>query len=162
MRYAGIIYNDFSSAQGVCLTVFTQGCNLRCKGCHNPGAWDFDGGKPFTIETMHNILEGIEANGIKRNLCIQGGEPLADRNIFLTRLIIDSVKEKYPDIKIYLWTGYTYEDLQSRIDTPIKYILSTIDCLIDGPYIEEKRDITLHMRGSRNQRVIYLKEQETK
>jgi len=85
-----------------------------------------------------------------------GGEPLCDRNIFLTALLIQEVKKNYPDQKIYLWSGYVYEDLLNRKDNKTNYILDNIDYLIDGPYIEELRDITLPMRGSSNQRIIQL------
>lgn len=158
MRYSGIIYNDFSSASGVCLSFFTQGCPHRCHGCHNPETWDFEGGKEFTTDTLSSIISGLQANGIHRNLCIMGGEPLCPDNLFLTHLVISSVKEVLPDTKIYIWSGYTYEELAKQSDSHMKYILTTADFLIDGPYIEAQRDITLPMRGSRNQRVIDLKQ----
>lgn len=158
MRYSGIIYNDTVAAPGICLTVFTQGCPHHCPGCHNPETWDYNGGQSFTNDTLNSIIKGLRANNIERTLCIMGGEPLCDRNIFLTSLIINQVKIKYPNQKIYLWTGYTYEELSKRQDSKTEYILSNIDCLIDGPYLEEYRNITLQMRGSSNQRIIYPKE----
>lgn len=158
MRYSGIIYNDTAAAPGVCLTFFTQGCPHHCKGCHNPETWDYEGGQRFTNDVLEDIIRGLHANGVNRTLCIMGGEPLCDRNIFLTALLIQQVKIKYPNQKIYLWTGYTYEELVKRQDNKTKYVLSNIDCLIDGPFIEELRDTTLQMRGSSNQRIIYPKE----
>ena len=158
MRYSGIIYNDTAAAPGVCLTFFTQGCPHRCHGCHNPETWDFDGGKEFTNGTLNSVLTGLRKNGIERTLCIMGGEPLCDRNVFLTALLIKEVKQKYPNQKIYLWTGYLLENLLKQEDAKIKYILSQIDYLIDGPYVEELRDVSLQMRGSSNQRVISVKE----
>ena len=158
MRYSGIIYNDTAAAPGVCLTFFTQGCPHHCKGCHNPETWDYEGGQRFTNDILEDIIRGLRANGVNRTLCIMGGEPLCDRNIFLTALLIQQVKAKYPNQKIYLWTGYTYEELVKRHDNKTKYVLSNIDCLIDGPFIEELRDTTLQMRGSSNQRIIYPKE----
>jgi anaerobic ribonucleoside-triphosphate reductase activating protein len=156
MRFAGIIYNDIASAPGICLTFFAQGCNSRCEGCHNPETWDFCGGKEFTQETLKSIIDGLVANGVSRSLAIQGGEPLCEENLFLTDLLISEVKKKYPDIKIYLWTGFIYEDLLESSNQRLKNILNSIDVLIDGPYKKEERDITLFMRGSRNQRVIKL------
>ena len=79
-----------------------------------------------------------------------GGEPLCDRNIFLTALLIQEVKKNYPDQKIYLWSGYVYEDLLNRKDNKTNYILDNIDYLIDGPFIKELKDVTLPMRGSSN------------
>ena len=157
MKYAGIIKNDFSAAPGVSLSFFTQGCPHRCQGCHNQETWDFNGGKEFTHETLNSILEGLTANGVKRTLCIRGGEPLCPENTFLTHLVIQTAKETIPDLKVYLWTGYLYEDLKNSTDTVIQNIFQLVDVLIDGPYIEHERDITEPLRGSRNQKIIYLK-----
>ena len=157
MKYSGLILNDFTAAPGVSVTFFAQGCPFRCKGCHNPETWDFEGGLEFTNNTLNQIITGLTANGIKRNLAIMGGEPLCQENLFLTVLIINEVKSQLPDTKIYIWTGYLYEDLLNDNNVRIQSILNTIDCLIDGPYIEELRDTTLSMRGSSNQRIIKLK-----
>lgn len=158
MRYASINFNDITAAPGLCVTVFLQGCPHHCPGCHNPTTWDFNGGEEFTAETMTAIIEGLNAQNIQRNLCIMGGEPLAPQNTFLTNMIINEAKLHYPDIKIYVWTGYTYEEIQLLCDSHVKHILEQADYLIDGRYIEELRDITLEMRGSSNQRIIDLKE----
>lgn len=154
MRYAGIIKNDFSAAPGTSVTFFTQGCPHRCEGCHNPETWDFEGGEEVTHDTILEVIEAITANGLHRNLCIMGGEPLCSENQFLTNLIINSVKEKLPDTKIYLWTGYCLEDLDMS-NNRVKSILEQVDCLIDGPYDKTKRDVSLFMRGSSNQRILY-------
>ena len=156
MKYAGIIYNDFAGAPGVSLSFFVQGCPIRCPGCHNQETWDFNGGREFTNKTLDSIINGLVANGIKRTFCVMGGEPLCPENLFLTDLVMTTVKDKYPDIKIYLWTGYTYEHLQQEEDTHLKHILSMTNVLIDGPFILEQRDITLPLRGSRNQKVRQL------
>lgn len=155
MKYSGIIYNDFAAAPGVALSFFTQGCPHHCLGCHNPETWDFDGGKEFTYEIVDKVIEGLTANGIHRSLCIMGGEPLCPENEFLTHLLVSTVKEKLPDTSIYIWTGYLYEDLLKR-GGRINQIFELSDYLIDGPYIEAKRDITLSLRGSSNQRIINL------
>ena len=154
MRYAGIIKNDFSAAPGTSVTFFTQGCPHRCEGCHNPETWDFEGGEEVTHDTILGVIEAITANGLHRNLCIMGGEPLCPENQFLTNLIINSVKEKLSDTKIYLWTGYCLEDLDMN-NNRVKSILEQVDCLIDGPYDKTKRDVSLFMRGSSNQRILY-------
>ena len=158
MRYAGLIKNDTAAAPGICVTFFVQGCPLRCPGCHNPESWDFDGGKEFTPEVLDEIISGLTANNINRTLCIMGAEPLCSENLFLTTLIIKEVRQQKPNVKIYLWTGYTYEELLSKktSNPKLEYVLDNIDCLIDGPFIREEKDITLQMRGSRNQRIIYL------
>lgn len=87
-----------------------------------------------------------------------GGEPLCKENLFLVDLVIHQVKEALPDTKIYVWTGSTYEELKNKEDNLLQDILNHTDVLIDGPFIESERDITLFMRGSSNQRVLYLKE----
>ena len=158
MKYAGIIRNDVAAGQGVNVTFFVQGCEQHCPGCHNQQTWDFDGGYEFTQDTMNDIINSLSANGVQRNLSIMGGEPLHPNNLFLTNLIIEEVKKVYPNIKIYLWTGYIYENLLEKNEKLLQNILENIDVLIDGPFIKEQRDITLAMRGSRNQRVIDLKE----
>ena len=160
MRYAGLIKNDLAAAPGVCVSFFVQGCPLRCPGCHNPESWDFEGGKEFSMKVLADIMNGLSANGIERPLCIMGGEPLCTENLFLTTLIIKEVKHYKPDTKIYLWTGYTYEDLKEKQNPRIDYIFDNIDFLIDGPYVQELRDITLSMRGSSNQRIIDLSEKK--
>ena len=160
MKYAGIIRNDVAAGQGVNVTFFVQGCEQHCPGCHNQQTWDFDGGYEFTQDTMNDIINSLSANGVQRNLSIMGGEPLHPNNLFLTNLIIEEVKKVYPNIKIYLWTGYIYENLLERNEKLLQNILENIDVLIDGPFIKEQRDITLAMRGSRNQRIINLKEKK--
>lgn len=157
MKYSGLILNDIAAAPGLCVSFFTQGCPHRCKGCHNPETWDFDGGKDFTPATLEKIITGLTAQGIERNLCIMGGEPLCDNNVFLVLLVLKEVKAKLPNTKVYIWTGYTYEQLKYNSNPHLAAVLELTDYLIDGPYIEELRDITLEMRGSSNQRIIALK-----
>ena len=156
MQYAGLIKNDFSAAPGVSVSFYTQGCPHRCPGCHNPETWDFKGGKEFTANLLEEIIEALQANGIKRSFCILGGEPLCPENEFLTCMIVHHVKEKLPETEIYVWTGYTYDQLKVNTSPHLQNILQFIDYIVDGPYIEAERDITLPMRGSRNQRVIKI------
>ncbi len=158
MRYSGLITNDITAAPGLCVSFFTQGCPHRCPGCHNPETWDFNKGKEFTSETLDTIIKALTAQNIQRNLCIMGGEPLCEENAFLTCLVIGEVKRRVPNTKIYIWSGYTYEELIARGNPHIRDSLRLADVLIDGPYIAAERDITLEMRGSRNQRIIDLSE----
>lgn len=160
MRYAGIIANDFAAAPGICTTFFVQGCPIKCPGCQNPETWDFEGGKEFTTDTLNKLEKYLLANNIKRTLCIMGGEPLCQENLFLTSMIITEIKNKIPDLKIWIWSGYEYEDIQKEsISNPkIEFILNEVNGLVTGPYIESLRDITLPMRGSSNQKIIKLKD----
>ena len=107
---------------------------------------------------MEKIISGLTANGVKRSLCILGGEPLCEDNEFLTNLVIRTVKEKLPDVKIYIWTGYTYEELVKKNSPKVNQILQMADYLIDGPFINNLKDLSLQMRGSSNQRIINLHE----
>lgn len=157
MRYAGIIKNDITAGKGVCLSFFTQGCPLRCKGCHNPNTWDFSGGKEFTQNVLDEIIRDISLNGIIRPLCIMGGEPLCEDNLSMTLQIIHEVRKAYPELPIYIWTGNVYEALITNPDERLVEIMQTIDYLIDGPFMLELRDTTLPMRGSSNQRIIDVK-----
>ena len=143
---------------GVRYVVFLQGCPLRCKCCHNPETWDFRGGEPYTIQMAYEIIEALNEDNVFRSLCLQGGEPLAPSNVRGVMSLIYRVKQESPHTKIYIWSGYLYEELLQRAknDPELKYILAAADVLIDGPYIETLRDITLKMRGSSNQRIIDL------
>lgn len=156
-RYSGLIHNDISAAPGLCVTYFAQGCPHHCPGCHNPETWNFNGGKEFTADLFDEIVKALTAQGIQRTFCIMGGEPLCPENACLTDSIIQYVKQELPDTKIYIWSGYTYEELMENGHPNAKEALSYCDVLIDGRFIQEERDITLDMRGSRNQRIIKLK-----
>lgn len=156
-----MIKNDFAAAPGVCVSFFTQGCPHHCPGCQNPETWDFDGGYEFTNKTLDNLMEALTANDIHRDLCIMGGEPLCPENQFLTLMIVNEVKNKLPDTKIYIWTGYTLEELQNSNNIKRIYqILSQCEAIVDGRYEQDKRDITLLMRGSSNQNIIKVKDIE--
>ena len=161
MKYAGIINNDVVNGYDVCVSYWCQGCVFHCPGCHNPQTWDFGGGMDANEDELINyIQDAIALNGIQRNLSILGGEPLCDENIEFTHKLINSVKSKYPTIMIFLWTGYIWEDILSRLDkyTTIRQdILENINVLIDGRFDINLRDITLPFRGSKNQRVIDVK-----
>jgi anaerobic ribonucleoside-triphosphate reductase activating protein len=156
MRYSGLILNDITAAPGLCVSFFTQGCPHHCPGCHNPDTWAFEGGKQFTAGTLNEIITGLTAQGIQRDLCIMGGEPLCEDNAFLTHMVIQEVRKKVLGVKVYIWSGYVYEDLLKSTNPHVRGALELADVLIDGPYIAAERDLTLNMRGSRNQRVIDL------
>lgn len=152
-RYNAIIPNDVVNGHGVCVSFFVQGCPHHCPGCFNEETWDFNGGKSYTPEVKWNIIKAISANNITRNFSVLGGEPLAPQNIDMTWEVIDAVRHAYPHIEITLWTGYTYEQLMKQPTENLLNILNTIDILIDGPFIEKEKDLSLKLRGSRNQRV---------
>ena len=154
-KYAGLNTNDFANGKGVCVSFWTQGCPHHCPGCQNPETWDFEGGKDLPTDIRGQITKAICANGITRNFSILGGEPLCPQNIEEVDNIVTSVRAAFPHIKIFLWTGYTLNELQKQENKHIINILSHIDVLIDGPYIENERDITLDLRGSKNQRILY-------
>ena len=158
MKYSGLIRNDLTAAPGISVSFFVQGCPHRCKGCHNPETWDFNRGKEFTVKTLDDIIDSLDANGIERSFCIMGGEPMCQENLFLTYFVLRYVKLYRPNVKTYIWTGYYYEDLLKMGDPKVRLILEDADYLIDGPYIEDLRDASLPMRGSSNQSVIDLKE----
>lgn len=153
-RYAGLNTNDFINGQGTCVSFFVQGCPHHCPECFNPETWDFDGGQPLPTDIRGQIIRAICANGITRNFSVLGGEPLCKENIDEVDSIITAVRTAYPHIKIFVWTGYTLEELQKISDKKISNILSQIDFLIDGPFIKDEKDLTLKLRGSRNQRIL--------
>lgn len=155
VRYAGLDKNDIVNGKGFSVSFWVQYCPHRCKGCHNPETWSKTGGILVDYDDLlKEIVEAISANGVKRNFSILGGEPLCEENIDLVNKLVLDIKKIFPEILIFCWTGYTFEDL---IKTK-KELLSNIDVLIDGKFILEERDITLKLRGSKNQRVIKCKE----
>lgn len=154
-KYAGLMTNDFVNGEGVCVSYFAQGCPHRCKGCFNPETWDFDGGKDLPDDIRGQIIKAICANGITRNFSVLGGEPLCEENVEEIENIIIGVRTAFPNIKIFVWTGYTLEQLTIKNNPHINNILNHIDVLIDGPFIESQKDLTLKLRGSKNQRILY-------
>lgn len=159
MKYASLLKNDMVNGEGVCVSLFVQGCPHKCPGCFNPESWDFNGGEEVPADLKGQIIKAISANGLMRNFSVLGGEPLCDENLQFVHDIINVVRSAYPQIHIFLWSGYTLEELQERKDNKILCeILQKIDTLIDGRFIEEERDITLKMRGSKNQRIINMRE----
>lgn len=163
-RYAYINKNDVTNGQGICVSFWVQGCNNHCKGCHNESIWDYNGGYPFTLETVEEILCALNEHGVRRNFSILGGEPLCVENIPMVAFCVKAVREKYPNITISIWTGYYLEQLmiEAQNNKDLMYILSEIDYLIDGPYEEDKRDITLKLRGSSNQNIIYMGDKDAR
>ena len=155
MKYAGLMENDIANGEGVCVSLWTQGCPHHCPGCHNPETWDFEGGYEVPDDIRGKIVKAISANDITRNFSILGGEPLCEENLDEVDKIITGVRTAFPQIKIFVWTGYVLDELVKRKDERINHILSQVDVLIDGPYIEAERDITLELRGSKNQRILY-------
>lgn len=155
MKIAGVIKNDVVNGYDVCVSVWVQGCPFHCKGCHNPTTWDPEGGYDINPdEFIEQVIEELRANNIHRNLSILGGEPLCDTNDLFVKDLLLKVKEAYPDICIFLWTGYKWEELNSVQ----KEVVSLADVVIDGRFRLEERDITLPYRGSPNQRIIDVKE----
>lgn len=148
-KYAGILANDMADGEGVCVSFWVQGCPIHCPGCHNQQTWDFEGGLDLPSNYLDLIDQAISANGVHRNFSLLGGEPLSAKNLELSYTILKHVRSKFPSIKIFCWTGYTLELLSPEQ----RKCLQFIDTLIDGPYIQEQRDITLKLRGSTNQKI---------
>lgn len=153
MRYNAIIENDITNGEGVCVSFFVQGCPHKCPGCFNPETWDFTGGREYTSDIKWELIRLIGANGLQRNFSVLGGEPLAPENVLMTEEVINAVRTAYPHIKIFLWTGYTLHELKTFNNKYINSILDKIDYLIDGPYLNEYRDLNLKLRGSLNQQI---------
>lgn len=156
MRYAHIDKNDIINGEGVCVSLWMQGCPHRCPGCHNPETWDFNSGKEIDFKDLLNsIIHSLETNNINRNLSILGGEPLCKENAEYIARIVDAVKQIYPNKKIFIWTGYELRELINANSIAIREILSNTDVLITGRYIESQRDVSLKWRGSTNQQILY-------
>lgn len=153
MNYHNINHCDMLNGDGIRVSLWTAGCLVHCKKCQNPQTWDFNSGIPFDENALQELYEALNKPYIK-GLTLTGGNPLD--NVTEILYICRTVKEKFPTKDIWLYSGYTFEQIQeSKIGV---YILEYIDVLVDGPYIDEQRDITLHWVGSSNQRIINVPE----
>jgi len=152
MRYATIYPFDISNGQGIRVSLFTQGCDKHCPGCFNSETWDFNSGKEFSYETISEILRLAKPDWIS-GLSILGGEPLNPKNISEVAHICTAFKNKYPNKTIWIWTGYTFEELKHMQNPYISIILQNADYIIDGPFIESEKDLSLKWRGSANQHI---------
>lgn len=159
MNYATIKNCDIANGLGVRVSLFVSGCRHHCKNCFNEVAWDFQYGQKFTEETEDYLLSLLEPEYIN-GLSILGGEPMEPENQDALLAFVKKVKEQYPQKDVWCYTGFTLEKLvgDSRAHTEmIKDLLSYIDVLVDGKFVEAKKDITLKFRGSANQRLIDMK-----
>ena len=160
MHYGNIKKFDIADGEGVRVTLFVSGCTNHCKGCFQPATWDFRYGHPFTPETENELLEALKPDYID-GLTLLGGEPFEPDNQRALVPFLRKVRETYPDKTVWSYTGFVYEkDLTEgkRKHTEVtEEMLSMIDVLVDGPYIEEKKNVMLSFRGSENQRVIDMK-----
>ena len=154
MNYIKITKNDIANGPGVRCVLWVSGCKLNCRGCHNKFSQDFHAGQLFDEKAKEELFNALDKPHIQ-GLTISGGHPLELENFEVTLNLVKEIKQKFPTKDIWLYTGYLYEELYYR---EIARILLYIDVLVDGPYIEEQRDISLTFRGSRNQRLIDVKE----
>ena len=154
MKFSKIKDNDVANGIGITISLWTQGCPHHCKGCFNPETWIFEGGKEFTDDDFIYIIDNIDKNGVKRNLAILGGEPLCNENIHGVIDVCREFKGVYPNKKIYIWSGYSFEQLNEVQKGVLRYI----DILVDGRFEEDKKNLSLTLRGSSNQRIIDVKE----
>lgn len=144
MRVLDIIHGSIVDGEGLRTSIYFAGCKHRCKGCHNPQSWDFNAGVDMSID---EIFEDIKKNNF--NVTYSGGDPLYQN---LDDLVALSKKIHSLGLDIWLYTGFTFEELLN--DSKYKDILENVDVIVDGPFIEEQRDINILFRGSRNQRIL--------
>lgn len=159
MNYATIKFYDVANGTGVRVSLFVSGCRHHCKGCFNAETWDFSYGEPYTKETEDSIIDGLKPDYIT-GLSLLGGEPFEPENQPALTALLRRVKTQLPEKTVWCYTGYTYDtDLAeggSVFTDVTREMLSYIDILVDGEFIEEQRDLTLRFRGSRNQRILTL------
>lgn len=171
MRYASIRNLDISNGEGVGVSLFVQGCDRHCFNCFNSETWNFNGGKEWTEEAKNKFMELIDRPYIRR-ISILGGEPLAEQNLDDVLSLVQQIRISFPKKSIWLYTGYNFDLLKSQYNeykyTPFAAnadewltrweIISNVNILVDGEYIDEQRDLTLAYRGSKNQHVIDVKQ----
>lgn len=157
LNYADIKYCDVANGKGVRVSLFVSGCTHHCKGCFNEEAWDFQYGKPFTEDTIRQVMTYLDRPYIA-GLSLLGGEPFERVNQQGLLPLLRQVKEKFPEKNIWCYTGYDFEkDILGWMDgewEETKEILSYIDILVDGEFVEAKKNPGLQFRGSSNQRII--------
>lgn len=167
MNYHKIEKTSIANGVGIRVVLWVSGCSLHCRGCHNPETWDLNSGKPFDEEAKRELFEALDKPYIK-GITFSGGHPLEDENVEIIYLLIKEIKEKFPTKDIWLYTGYTLEQIFPLVVTDMldanklyrQEIVSMCDVVVDGRYIEELKDITLKWRGSSNQRVWDIKRGE--
>lgn len=161
MKYNSINTCECTNGLGWGVSLFTQGCPIHCKGCFNPETWDFNGGKFLTGNVESKIYKALKPDYITR-FSVLGGEPLIESNLQQLNYILCTIKSNWHDMKIWIWTGYTWDEIQEmrkhlhpdKLFVTFKYA----DYLVCGPFIEEQKTLTLPWRGSSNQQVIDLKQ----
>lgn len=160
MNYGNIKFNDIANGEGIRVTLFVSGCTHHCKHCFNPETWNFNYGKEFNSEVEKQIIESLEPDYIN-GLTLLGGEPFEVENQRVLFPFVKKVKEKYPNKTIWAYSGYTYEQLTQE-GAPncevTKELLSLIDVLVDGEFVENLKNLKLKFRGSSNQRIIDVQE----
>ena len=154
MNYIKISKFDIANGPGVRVVLWCSGCTLQCAQCQNPGTWDFKAGEVFTDETMDELLDALAPQQVQ-GLTLSGGHPLEPQNRKETEKIIIKVKKMLPEKDLWLYTGYSWEQIMK--DEELMNIVKMCDVVVDGPFIPELRDITLKFRGSSNQRLIDVK-----
>jgi anaerobic ribonucleoside-triphosphate reductase activating protein len=160
MYYGNIKKYDIADGLGVRVSLFVSGCTNHCPGCFQKETWDFHYGQPFTEDTAEEILEALNHDYIQ-GFTMLGGEPFEEDNQRELVKLLRRIRKQYPDKNIWSYTGFVYDrDLlpgQRKHTEVTDEMLDMIDVLVDGPFIEEKKNISLSFRGSENQRVIDLK-----
>jgi anaerobic ribonucleoside-triphosphate reductase activating protein len=161
MNYADIKKYDVANGLGIRVSLFVSGCNHKCKNCFNEEAWDFNYGKPFTEENINEIIEFLGKPYIA-GLSLLGGEPFEHENQKGLLPLLKKVKEIYPEKDIWCYSGFTFDKEILEKMYPVweetRELLSYIDILVDGRFVEELKNLSLHFRGSSNQRVIKVQE----
>ena len=158
MNYAELKPYDIANGPGVRVSLFVSGCSHHCKGCFNKEAWDFNYGKPFDDSVMEHILNLLEPSYIK-GITYLGGEPLDPNNQPGLLRLSRRIKERFPDKSIWCFTGYVLEPdiLSGKLGAHTAELLPFFDVLVDGPFVEEKKNLRLRFRGSENQRLLDMK-----
>lgn len=160
MNYADIKQYDVANGLGIRVSLFVSGCTHHCKNCFNKETWDFHFGNPFTEAEIEKILEYLKPSYVS-GLSLLGGEPFEPENQPGLLTLVKKVKEVYPDKDIWCYTGYLFdEDICGKMLDQVpetRELLACIDVLIDGPFIEERKNLKIRFRGSDNQRIIDVK-----
>ena len=162
MNYGQVFYADTANGIGARISLFVSGCTHHCPGCFNEETWDFNFGDPFTREVEDDIIEHLRPSYID-GLSLLGGEPMEAQNQRALLPFLERLKQEVPHATVWIYSGYPFEELldetNSRCHTEAtRRILELADILVDGKFILAEKDVKLRFRGSRNQRILELKE----
>lgn len=156
MNICGYIPESVNEGDGLRAVIFISGCKHRCAGCFSRHTWSFQAGEPFTQKLQQQLIDEMKQNPLLDGITIAGGDPFF--SAIEVSSFVQEVRQQLPHFSIWIYSGYTWEELNTSSIEGVQTLLNQCDILIDGPFVESQRDVSLRYRGSRNQRIIDIQQ----